>query len=132
MFNIFKTGKEFNKMAMIMNQMNVILTDMELRLALADIKEDDREVLFSVAFMGTKGVDDRMEKYNWGIESKIIIPSINSGYINLMYGYQQILGKMFSVSELLGVTDIVTQITDKQEAYYELEREFPIEFLNNI
>lgn len=132
MLNFLKKGKEFNKMAMIMNQMNSILTDMLLRLENGNVNDDDREVLFSVAFMGVRGVDDRMEKYDWGMESKIIIPSINSGFINLMYGYQQIISKMFSASELLGVTDIVNQISDKKEAYYELERELPVEFLNNI
>ena len=66
------------------------------------------------------------------MDAKIIIPSINSGYIKLAYGYQQIANKMFLMTQELDVEEIVKQILEKEKAYYELESNMPQEFLNSL
>ena len=65
MLKFFKTGKEFNKLAMILNQMNLILSDLESDIEIRGVQDGDHEKLFSVAFMSVKGVDERMDKYDW-------------------------------------------------------------------
>lgn len=132
MFNFMKAGIEFNNLAKSMNGMNVMLQELIPKIEISyDYSEFTEEVLV-LAYIARKGVLDRMEQYNWTMDAKIVVPTIDRGRITLMYAFTQTVGKLGAIAEQLELSELVQNIMEKGDGYYQLEINLPSEFTKNI
>lgn len=132
MFKFLSAGKKFNKMAMVMNQSNILLKEITFNLSQGLKKESNKYLMSSIAFMFAKGVNERMSKYNWGLNSKIIIPSIASRYKPFTLVYSSILGFIYDIARELDIDSEINEILEKRGKFLEIGRGLPTEFLKNL
>ena len=132
MFNFLKTGIEFNNLAKSMNGMNVMIQDLIPRIERSYDKSEFAEEVLVLAYIAKKGVFDRLEKYNWTMDAKIIVPTIDRGRITLTYALMQTVGKVSMIAAELEMSDIVQEVMDGGDAYYQLEKHLPDHVKNNI
>ena len=132
MFNFLKPGIEFNNLAKSMNGMNVMIQDLIPKIKRSDDYSEFTEAILVLAYIARKGVLDRMEQYNWTMDAKIIVPTIDRGRITLMYAYSQTVGKLQILAEQLDLSNLVEEIMEKGDAYYQMERNLPSEITKNI
>jgi hypothetical protein len=130
MFKFLKKGKAVNNLAKSFNRMYLILQEIEQNPN--PNPAEFRESILLLAYIATKGVFDRMDENDISMEHKIMIPTIQRGFIAVFYAYQQTVGKLITISNMLEMDDIVTEILDKGPAYYELENRLPAKVVNNI
>jgi hypothetical protein len=132
MFNFLKPGIEFNNLAKSMGSMYVMIQDLIPRIENSyDMSEFTEEVLV-LAYISKKGVFDRIEKYNWAMDSKISIPPIDNRRITLAYAMMQTVTKVSIIAAELEITDLVQEVFEGGEAYQILERNLPDHLKNNI
>ena len=132
MFNFLKVGKAFNDLAKAMNGMNSMLDELIPKIERSyDYSEFGEEVLI-LAYIGRKGILNRMEEYNWGLDAKIIVPTIDRGRITLMYAYTRTIGRLQMIATKLELSELVEDIMAKGETYYELENKLLEQVTKNI
>ena len=127
MFNIFKTGIEFNNLAKEINGMNVALQELIPKIERNYDHSEFSEEIMVLAYVARRGVLDRLEKFNWTMDAKISVPTIDRGQITLMYALSQTVVKLQMLSVKLEISDIVEEIMERGDAYYQLERILPKE-----
>jgi hypothetical protein len=132
MFNFFKTGIEFNNLAKEINGMNVALQDLIPKIERSYNHSEFSEEIMVLAYVARRGVLDRLEKYNWTMDAKISVPTIDRGQITLMYALSQTVVKLQILSVKLEMSDIVEEIMERGDAYYQLERILPKEVTENF
>lgn len=132
MFNFLKTGKEFNNLAKSMNGMNAMIEDLIPKIERSYDHSEFTEVVSVLAYVARKGVLDRIEQYNWAMDTKIIVPTIDRERITLMYAFTQTVGKLHTIAAQLDLTELVEEIMEKEDAYYQLENILPPEITKNI
>lgn len=132
MLNFLKAGAEYNKLAKSMNGMNIMIQDLIPKIERSyNYSEFEGDILF-IAYVARKGVLDRMEQYNWSMDAKIVVPTINKGLITLMYAFTQTVGNLQIIAEQLELSKLVEEVMDKGKAYYELERNLPSDIIKTI
>lgn len=132
MFNFLKKGREFNRLAKSLNGINVMVQDVYPQIQNNPSRYEFGETLLAIAFLSSKGVDDRIEAGNIAVDAKIIVPTIQKGYITLLYAYQQTVGKLHIMAEQLDMSEIVQEVLDKGPAYYKIEKTIPKQLIDNI
>lgn len=132
MFNFLKTGIEFNNLAKSMNGMNFMIQDLIPKIERSHDYSEFTEDVLVLAYIARKGVLDRMEQYNWTMDAKIVVPTIERGRITLTYAFTQTVGKLHMIAAQLDLSDLVEEIMDKGDAYYQLERNLPEQITKNI
>jgi len=132
MFNFLKKGKEFNRLAKAFNGIYVMVQDVYPQIQQNPSRSEFGETLLAIAFLASKGVDDRIEEGNIAIDAKIMVPTIERGFITVMYAYQQTVGKLNIMAEQLNMSEIVQEVLDKGPAYYKIERTIPPQLIDNI
>jgi len=132
MFNFLKKGREFNKLAKSFNGMNIMIEDILPNLERNPNQDEFGETILVLAYIATRGVNDRLEENDISMMAKIIVPTIKRGYITVTYAYQLTVGKLFAIANLLEMDEQVNEIMDKGPAFYQLENTLPQEIINNI
>jgi len=126
----FKKAKEYNKLAKGFNGAYAMINEVELK-----INEDEYQLeqdLFIIAYIIRREVLDRIEKYNWHMNTPIIIPLMSRSRVTLNFAIQQTVLRLHKISEILNIQDVIIAILDKDDAYYEIEKEIPSHMLNII
>lgn len=132
MANFIKKSIEFNKMAKAMNGMNVGLQSLLYKI---ENGIDDSEItdnILSIAYIARKGVLERTEQYDWSINSKIFVPTINRTSITLMYAFDQTIGRLQLLAGRFNLTEIVNNILEKGKMFYEIEKTIDYNTIKNI
>jgi hypothetical protein len=132
MFNFLKAGVEFNNLAKSMNGMNVMIEDLIPRIERSYDKSEFTEEVLMLAYIAKKGVFDRLEKYNWTMDAKIMVPTIEKGRITLTYALMQTVGKVSMIAAEIGISEIVQEVMDGGDTYHQLENILPDQVKNNI
>ena len=132
MFKFLKPGIEFNNLAKTMNGMNVMIQELIPQIQNSYDKEEFAEQVLVLAYLSRAGVWDRLEKYNWTMDAKIVVPTIDRGRITLAYALMQTVGKVSILAEELEMGDVVQEIMDKGAAFYEFEKHIPELLKNSI
>lgn len=92
-----------------------------------------KEEALIIAFIGRKAVLDRINKNNYNLEDEITIPQIdNSKNMTLEIALLHSLEQLLDFSKMIDEFDLINNILDKGDAYYELEKRLPKEFIKNI
>lgn len=132
MFKFFKKGKEVNNLAKSFNGMYLMLQEIVPQIEQNPNQAEFKESILVLAYIATKGVHDRMDENEISITHKIMIPTIQRGFITVLYAYQQTVGKLLTIANLLEMDEIVNEVMDKGPAFYELENTLPPKVVNNI
>jgi hypothetical protein len=132
MFDFLKAGREFNKVAKAMNGMNVMIQELIPRIERSYDKSEFKEDILVLAFISKRGVLDRLEKYNWTMDAKIIVPTIDRGRITLTYALMQTVGKVSMIAAELEMSEVVQEVMEGGNAYRELEKHLPLQIIDNI
>lgn len=132
MFNFLKKGKEFNRLAKSLNGINVMVQDVYPQIQQNPSRSEYGETLLAIAYLASKGVDDRIEEQNLSLDAKIIVPTIERGFITLLYAYQQTVGKLHVMADQLDMSQIVQEVLNKGPAYYKIEKTIPQQLIDNI
>ena len=133
MLNFLKAGIEYNNMAKSMNGMNVMLQEITRGIANSyDPHGEFAEGLLTIAFVARRGVYDRLEKFNWPITGKIVVPTIDRAKITLAYALQQTVGKLHLIAAELDMTSEIEEIMDKGPLYHKLDNLLPEHAKKNI
>jgi len=115
-----------------MNGMNVMIQELIPKLERSLVKSEFEEDVLVLAYISKKGVFDRLEKYNWTMNAKMFVPTIERGRITLSYALSQTVGKISMLAAELDMSDIVQEIMDGGDAFYELERQLPDQLKNSV
>lgn len=92
-----------------------------------------KEEALVIAFIGRKAVLDRIKKNNYNLEDEITVPQIdNSNNMTLEVALLHSLEQLLDFSKMIDEFDLINNILDKGDAYYELEKRLPKEFIKNI
>ena len=116
-----KKGVEYNKLAKAFNGIYQMLQDVIQKMQYEDAQND----IFVLAYIGRREIIDRMEEFNWDINSSIIIPMMPGKQKTLAYAYQQTILKILELGETEGYSEEVTEILDKGNLYSELDNKMP-------
>ena len=123
----FKKVTEFNNLAKGFNGVYQLINELEAKINnhySTDYSEFEDD-LFFLAYLSQNAILNRIEIYNWDMNSRIIVPMINKGYSTLIFVYQETIGRIYILSEKLLILDKVTEILDKGNAYYEIDKTIP-------
>ena len=132
MFNFLKTGKEFNNLSKAFNGMNIMLQNLIPKTRNSYDPSEFTEEIMVLAYIATKGVMERLDNNDWCITGKIYVPNISREKITVMYAITQTVHKLQMIASQLELSDLVEEIMEKGDAYYELERNLPTEITKNI
>jgi len=132
MFNFLKPRTEYGKMAQTMNGMYLIIQTLIPKIQKTNNIDSFNEDVLVLAYIARKGVLDRMEKNNWAWETYIIVPSISRKVTTLFDAFAKTVGEIDHIAEQLDLTDIVNEIMEKGDAFYQLERSLPESAIKNI
>ena len=129
MFDFLKPHTEYVKMADSINKMIQVL--ISERGQISDVDEFTYRVLL-VAYLVRKGINDRMDKNNWPWETNIMVTSISRKVTTLFDAFAKTVGEINHIAEQLDLTEIVNEIMEKGDAFYQLERSIPEAARKNI
>ena len=132
MFNFIKRGVEYNNLAKSFNGMNIMLQNLIPQTRNNNDQSDFTEEIMVLAYIARRGVMDRIKENDSFITGKIYVPSISRGKITVMYAITQTVHKLQMIASQLELSDIMEEIMEKRDAYYELERNLPTEITKNI
>lgn len=132
MFNFLKPGIEFNNLAKTVNGMNVMIQDIIPKIARSHDYSEFTDDVLVLAYIARKGVLDRMEKYKWSMDAKLFAPTIKCGPITLAYAYTQTVDKLHIIVSQLDLSEIVEEIMEKGEMYFQIDRNMPDKVKKNI
>ncbi len=132
MFNFLKKGKEFNNLGKSFNGMNVMIQDILPQIERNPSREEYRETILVLAYIASKGVNDRLEENDISMTAKIMVPTIKRGFITVAYAYEQTVGRLMKLANLLDMDEVVNEVIEKGQAFFELEKNLPKEITNNI
>ncbi len=132
MLKFLKSGKEFQKLAEAFNGLNLMLQDLIKDIEKSNNYSDFEEDILTLSYIARKGVLDRIEHFNWSMNTKILVPSIDRNRITLMYAYTQTVGKLEICVLNLEMKELFDEIMEKGEVFYEIENNFSPETINKI
>ncbi len=118
--NFFKKGLEYNKLAQAFNGLYQMIQETIQKAQYNDVRDD----LFAIAYVGRKEIIDRMDEYNWSLETSIVIPMMPGQRTTLLFAYQQTIGKLIELSEIEGYLNEIEEILDKGNLFFELSKTF--------
>jgi hypothetical protein len=130
MFDFIKKGIEFNKLAQSFNAMYMMVRDIEARLErnknnLSVFREEVKEEVYILAYIAHKGIVTRLDKYNWGFEALIIIPSISSSRVTIGNAWSKTVTKMTIIAGILNLGEDIEEINNEGKLYRTLEDIIP-------
>lgn len=130
MFHFIKKGVEFNKLAQSFNAMYMMVSEIEYRLErnmgnLEYFRQEVKEDFYMLAYIAHKGIVKRMDKFNWGFESLIIIPSISSSRITIGNAWSKTISKMTIMAGILDLGEEIQEIYDEGTLFQTLEDIIP-------
>jgi acyl CoA:acetate/3-ketoacid CoA transferase beta subunit len=131
MFGLFKKAKEYNKLA---QSMNAIYGMLQLVTSKASIYNRDQyyETVITMAYIAKRGVMDRVEKNQYPLTSKIVVPLISTDYIILLGAMAETVGAIRLLAEKLLMTDDVEEVMRGGKLYYDVEKVLPDDAKNWI
>jgi hypothetical protein len=120
------------KMMKAMNAMHMGLKELEQKIGMGyDHSEFTEEVLI-LAFMARKGVQDRMDEYQWLGHAPVHVQSISDDYIQLDFALSETIGKLNSIARSLEMKDLVEDIMAKGDGYSQVLKIIPKYIMNDI
>ncbi len=123
MFGIFKSANEFRRLGKAMDELHVRL-DYLFDLAFEAKKPNDyKGKILAKKFILEKAIVDRMEKYNWDTDSKIFVNFVpDENRPSMIKAFVYLSSKMNILVDLVGVSDLCEDITNKKGIYNELNK----------
>lgn len=115
-----------------MNGINTMIDEIMPQIDPDDDNSEHDDAILALAYMAKRGVLDRMEEYNWSMDTSIVVPTIDRGRITLAYAFSQTIGRLHMLADQLDLSELVNEILERGPAYYEVESQIPKEALNNI
>ncbi len=133
--DFLKKGIEFNKLAQSFNAMYLALNELTPKLErnlkdLDSFKEKHIESVLMLAYIAKKGIIDRLDNYQWGLEAKISIPSISSSRVTVGYAWSLTVSKLTIMSTILYMSDDIQEIYDGGDMYIYFEKNIPEKLKN--
>lgn len=122
--NFFQKAIEYNKLAKAFNGCYLMLQPLIDKALYSNIRED----LFTLAYFARIDIIDRMEKINYKMTTRIVVPMMPGNNKTLEYAYFQTISNIISLARINGYSDEIKDILDKGELFYEMENNIP----NNI
>jgi hypothetical protein len=132
MLNFLRSGTEFNNLAKAMNRLNIMLDSLMRDIERSSNKKEFSEGLLLAAFIAKKGIIDRLEKYGWTEDTKIVVPAIPGGRIKLEFALSFTMGKLAVMSSELMMSDVTQDILNGGSSYFELEKKLPDHIKNDF
>lgn len=135
MFDFFKKGIEFNKVAQSFGIMYDLINLLHPLIErnkhnLEQFKVQYKTDILILAYIAHKGVITRLDEYNWGFEAKIMVPSISLNRITVMNAWSQTITKMNIMLALLELENEFEEITNNGTICQTLEKIMPSKFKN--
>jgi hypothetical protein len=135
MLDFLKKGIEFNKVAQSFGIMYDLINLLHPLIDrnkhnLEEFKAQHKTDILILAYIAHKGVITRLDKYNWGFEAKIMVPSISLNRITVMNAWSQTITKMNIMLALLELENEFEEITNNGAICQTLEKTMPSKFKN--
>lgn len=123
----FAKALEYNKLAKAFNGHYQMLSRVIAKSSDEDIKDD----ILILAYLSRREIIDRIETYQWNMNTKIIVPMMPGDKKTLAYAFEHTIGKLLQIADQEGCYNQVMQILDKKDIYYKLDDSLP-GFLKNM
>ena len=122
MIKFFKKGTEFKKLAEGFNGTYAMINEFEMQIANNQFSVED---LYIISYLIRREILDRIELYNWNMNTPIIIPLMSKGRLTLNFAFQQTVIRMHKIAESIDLYDEIIGILNKDDIYYEIENTIP-------
>jgi hypothetical protein len=135
MFDFIKKGVEFNKLAQSFNAIYLAMIGLSVKLERCKnnydfFKEENKEEILILLYIAKKGVINRLDSYNWDLESKISIPAFGASRVTIGFAWSKTITKLTMMVSLLGLEKEMQEINSGGELFYSMERMFPEKLKN--
>lgn len=135
MMNFVKRGIEFNRVAKSFEAMFEIINVLQpvLERSTDDIPQFKRRFktdILMLACIAKKGIVDRLDENNWGLEWKIMIPAISHSRVTIGYAWSQTITKAIIMSTLLEMDEEWEEINNGGPLCQEIENIIPAKYKN--
>lgn len=129
------SGTQYNKMAMAINGMIIILQEVENKIN--EFPPDDEfekieQQVVMIAYLSRLNIIDRLAKYNWNFNTPIIVPNISQTPVSLEKAYEMTVGHVQNLASDLGITDVVQGILGRNEEFTTFENSLPKEVRDKL
>jgi hypothetical protein len=134
MFNFFKKGREFQRIAESIHGLNQMLAKYADTYIGNYIKTSDDSVseLRTIAYIFRKGVIIRLEENKFSLTTPIIVPSYGKTPKPLLNYFGDVSSRITVFSMEAGVSEEIEDIVAGGPSYFEFERTIPRELINKI
>jgi len=125
--NFFKKIANINSLVKGFNGTYLMINELESNINnhySTDYSEFEED-LYILSYLCRNVILDKMELYNWSMETSIIVPMISKKYITIIIAYQQTIGRIYALGERLSVLDNVNNILDKGDFYNKIDTTIP-------
>jgi len=124
----FRRGQAYSKLGRGFNGICFMINDHDAKVGLsADEKFTD---LMVIAFLFRKEIIDRMDEFNWGWQTPIMVPLLSRGSITLTNAFNMIISKILVLAEKNDLSDQVQEMLDRGSIFQEFDSFLPLQIKN--
>jgi len=135
LLSAFDKVLQYNNLGYSLNNIYGNLHDIEERMSVSFDMDKFMGELFGVAFLFVKGVSDRIEKFNYNLEGKIVVPQMSSNSITLYMAVSNVLMKLDKLQTRIcssEADEMIKDILEKGKSYYKIEKDIPKDVMKNL
>jgi hypothetical protein len=110
--DLFRNGRELNKMVMTFSKMHLMLNELTLKIDGGLGQDKFKEELFVLAYLFRREIVFRLDEYKWSMNTPLIIPGVSSERIELWVIYQQTINQLLFLGRELDLEEITQSIMD--------------------
>ena len=119
---------EYNKLARTISRVSEVLDKLTDVIPINLLVTHSERQLLQIAYVCKVGIVDRIDKNNWDLKKPISIPTgiFSSKMMTIEKGLEITVLKLAEIAcNDIELKDKMTEIFDKEELFYEIERELP-------
>lgn len=91
--------------------------------------DDLKEFYYIMVYFARNSIIERMNRYDWALNAKVIIPSMGNQFVILSDALDRTIGKLVLLAIMLEEEEMHDEIMDKGRAFYQVEELVPKELL---
>lgn len=129
----FKKGIAYNDLAKSFNAFCLMLTELKEKISNSNVEEAEQyfQELYIIAFVGRNEIIEKMNEFNWSMNTPIVVPALSNKRQPLAFAFQHTIGELTKLSDTLGILEEINEILDKKSLYYQIEELVPT-YLKNL
>ena len=132
MFGFIKSTKDFYHLGITFDLVYQALYSLIPKVQHASDKSEYNEEVFTLAYACSAGIQARLDKHNWTLNSNISVPSISKGNITIFVALSKTVSVLEQLALSMDLQEEVEDILNKGELFDVFDKICPQVFKNKI